>query len=133
MKRTLSLVLGLCALVACKVNPNPGNQDSAVFCDGECVSELTLTFADGRETFQVQVYGEELATMNVACPDEIVVGTTAATCSAGQVVIERERLEFPELVRVVVDNGDVQDIFPEYGEPETVCLTTCSAGTAQVE
>ena len=116
----------LAALVGCE---EKAPTDSTGLCEAICTSNLTFTFSDGRESFQLQVYGDGLNTTNVFCPDEIFAGgVESIACDPGAVTLTRIGAEFPELLRVSLDDGGVQDVFPTY-EPVTLCETDCNLAT----
>ncbi|MCB9741632.1 MAG: hypothetical protein H6741_01880 [Alphaproteobacteria bacterium] len=119
----------LAGLVSCETS-----KDTGVVCDEICTSTLVLIIEGEPESFQLQVYGDDLPTINVFCPDGIAAGISQDhfLCSAGAITLERDAIGFPELLRVTLDGGAVQDVTPTYGELEEVCSTSCRDGEAYV-
>ncbi|MCB9797586.1 MAG: hypothetical protein H6741_33270 [Alphaproteobacteria bacterium] len=134
MRARLAAIAGavsaLTLLVGCPVSKDTG----LIQCEELCVSTLVLDIADGREEFQLQIYGDGLTTINVFCPDGIAAGidADAFVCAPGSLTLERQAIGFPDLLRVTLDDGDLQDVTPTYGEPFEVCESTCQDGEATV-
>ncbi len=118
-----SLFVAVFSLGAC------GDRDTGVHCDGMCVGELSLSFSDGRETFQVTVEGEGFEAISVTCPEGNVLGgpiQVSAVCTGAGIELTADGYEFPESLTVTADNGDSFEISPSY-EESTVCGSRCNS------
>jgi len=106
-----------------------GDRDTGSSCDGICVAELSLTFSDGRETFQVTVEGDGFDGLSVTCPEGNVLGgppEVSAVCTTAGIDLMADGYEFPESLTVTADNGDSFEISPSY-EESTVCGSRCTS------
>ncbi|MEE2750540.1 MAG: hypothetical protein VX519_03855 [Myxococcota bacterium] len=122
------------SLTACPPTSTDGLEETGVDdCLATCEGTLVVQFADGRSEFQVQLTGDALSTLNLACPDNIAAGGPGeATCLADGFSVTAWSYVFPETLQLQVDEGDPISLEPEWAE-ETVCSTTCSSAEVVVE
>jgi len=131
-------IVGLAA-TACATTVKPNDSDSGATCTEVCVGTLTLSSSDGSDAFSLTVLGDDFATLQIGCPDNIRAGGGAhvsAECVSGGVYIESEGLPFPETLTVAAavgeNYGDEQDITPEWTDA-SACGSTCNSATATFE
>ena len=119
----LSLLVSLCA---CKIAPLDTGVD---VCLEECMSELKVELSEASDGFQVQVYGEDFMTLNLACPEGIVAGGPSfvvVECTAEGFVFEAGGYMFPTALTFSVDGGPEEVVEPNWVESQ-VCGTTCAS------
>ena len=124
------LSLSFSLLFGCTVAPPV---DTAA-CLEICSSELELSLGEASGSFQIQIYGDEFNTLNLACPDEIRAGgpgQVEASCLEGGVFLLAENYLFPETLTVSVDLGAEQVLSPDWEEEET-CGTVCNRALVEV-
>ena len=125
------VVLGFGTLSACTVAPV---EDSADQCLALCGSELELSLPSVEESFQIQLFGEEFNTLNLACPDGIRAGGPAqveAECTESGVVLTAVNYRFPESLTLSVDSGPEQLLTPAWLDVE-LCGTLCNQASVEV-
>ena len=119
------VALSFGALVGCKVAPV---DDTADQCLAVCGAELELSIPTDAESFQIQVFGDEFNTLNLACPDGIQAGGPAQVeveCVAGGVMFTATDYLFPDTLTISVDMGEEQVISPAW-EMVELCGTSCN-------
>ncbi len=113
-------------LTSCLVRPG-GDDSGGVGCDGLCVGELVVEFADGRADFQIQLYGEDFPTLNFACPDDVAAGGVGtAGCLTNGFFVEVSDYAFPEVLQITIDGSDPGDLTPDWTE-SNVCGSRCTS------
>ena len=125
------VVLSFGALTACEVAPG---EDSADQCLALCGSELQLSFSTEVDSFQIQLFGEEFNTLNLACPDGIRAGGPAqvnAECVEDGIVLTATDYRFPESLTISVDMGAEEQISPAWSEVE-LCGTLCNQASVEI-
>ncbi len=118
-------------LSACKVAPI---DDTADQCTALCGAELQLDISTEGESFQIQLYGEEFNTLNLACPDGIRAGGPAqvqSACVEGGVLFSAVDYRFPETLMYSLDMGPEQTLSPAWEEVE-LCGTFCNQASAEI-
>ncbi len=113
-------------LCSCATAPLDSAEDQ---CLAVCTSELKIQLEGAPEKFQVQLYGEEFMTLNLACPDGIRAGGpgfAVEECIPGGFVVRAEGLVFPESMTLSVDFGPEQVLEPDWQESE-VCGSVCTS------
>ena len=91
-----------------------------------CESELILTLEDAQEGFSLTLYGEDLPTMMIACPEGVSSGGSLECTEEGVRVTYSSA--FPETLTVTVDSEPEQEIQPEWEEFGS-CGVTCNLGS----
>jgi hypothetical protein len=115
------------------VHDTSGGDSGGVGCDGICVGELVVQFADGRAEFQIQLYGEGFPTLNLACPDDVAAGGVgAAGCLTNGFFVEVSDYAFPEVLQFSVDGSDPGDLTPEWIESNE-CGTRCTSADVTLD
>ena len=135
---TLALALAGLAATACATTIKD-DADSGVTCTEVCVGELTLSAADGSDSFGLTMFGDGFTTITIGCPDNIRAGGethVSFECVAGGVYLESEGQPFPETLTATASLGtdftDEQTLAPEWTD-NTACGTTCNSATATFE
>jgi len=111
-----------------------GGSDTGAQCDAVCQAELVVTFADGRNEFQVQLTGSGFPTLNLACPDDVAAGGVGAVgCLTDGFFVQEDGYVFPETLDLVVGEGGVPIVLsPEWTETSD-CGTACTSADVIVE
>ena len=96
---------------------------------------LAFTFADGRETFKLQVSSAPLGTLSALCPEELLIGEGySLECDPGAAIFSLTGAEFDDgALSVSIDDGAAVTLGPDWSEPETICDTTCASATVVLE
>ena len=118
-------------LMACKVAPV---DDTADQCLAICEAELEIGITTDAESFQIQIYGEEFNTLNLACPDGIRAGGPAqveSACLDTGVLLTAVDYRFPESLTVSLDMGEEWVLSPAWEDVE-LCGTSCNRAVVEL-
>lgn len=113
-------------LCSCATAPLDSGEDQ---CLAVCMSELKVQLEGAPEEFQVQLYGEEFMTLNLACPVGISAGGPGfafAECMEGGFSIRAADYVFPNSMTLSVDSGPEQVLEPDW-EESTLCGSVCTS------
>lgn len=129
MPRAHPVILGLSAifplLSAC------GDEENT--CAAECVGTLSVTFADGREEFDLDVQGTGFS-VTARCPGEAYEGNVYGlelTCEGPTVQLFLADADYPEELSFLVE-GERWDETLSYDTDE-VCDSTCESGAITLD
>lgn len=118
-------------LVACTVAPV---DDTADQCLAVCGAELEIEVASEAASFQIQIYGEEFNTLNLACPEGIRAGGPAqveSACTDSGVLLTAVDYLFPESLTVALDMGPEAVISPAWENTE-LCGSFCNQAVVEL-
>ena len=122
-KLMYALLLFLCA---CTTAPLDSGEDQ---CLEVCTSEFKVQLEGTPEEFQIQLYGEDFMTLNLACPVGISAGGpgfAVAECIDGGFLIRATDYVFPDSMTISVDSGPEQVLEPDWQE-SAVCGSVCTS------
>ncbi len=124
----------LLALTVALVAPLAGCGDKAeVTCDALCSGALEITFADGREEFELDITGTGFS-VTASCPEEAYSGNQFGMeieCEGATVILGMTESNYPSEMSFLED-GDRWDLSPEY-DVEELCGLTCESAVITLD
>lgn len=127
--RPLPLVL----VLALPLAPAAGCGEEEDQCLAECLGVLEITFADGREEFDLDVQGTGFS-VTARCPRGAYDGNVYGleiVCDGPTVQLLLAEADFPEELSLIVD-GERWDETVAY-ETSEICGSTCESGSLTLD